>query len=178
MIRFLLILFLLFMAYEAGTALLASSYEPNSVPRAIVAEAGNATLRLPTPLTPLVETVVAQRRRCMSANPALTSMHSCSSLYFNELMAMAEQVVESVPNRVGFIGCARKCPSVAALCDGVREINESPAVAGPATNEAPPTELLNLPHPCINLEAVCLEGCLDKYWRGAYGPGPKTLERF
>ena len=90
-----------------------------------------------------IEGIVNRRVDCYLFSP-FERVNRCVIGYTTELVSLGRQEIQSAPDLSGFLESVHVCPIMYAVCMG--EIGD--------------------PVECISIEARCLDGMYDTYWRG------------
>ncbi|MCP4021584.1 MAG: hypothetical protein GY729_07065 [Desulfobacteraceae bacterium] len=101
--------------------------------------------------------IVQTRRDCFASQVTYDARNNtCRKEYTLSIFQLARENIKSAPMLGLFIRCIRECPIAGSLCTGEEGTNEDQ---------------------CIDMEARCIEFCLDKYWRGGeYADGHSYTE--
>lgn len=87
--------------------------------------------------------IAAARSECYRRTPEGRT-EACAGEYLNAVVAAGKRSINSAPDMGAFIHNVSRCPVVHSLCMG---------------------EFFD-PGRCLRMEAQCIEGILDRYWRG------------
>lgn len=109
--------------------------------------------RLSTELYPELVALIEDRQRCYVEKQGYSDrIDACRRDYLNRILETARVNIKAAPLLGNFIICIRDCPISHAICAGER--SEHPEL------------------PCTDVEAQCIEYCLDLYWRGGVPETP------
>lgn len=98
--------------------------------------------------------IIEARKECFSSQKSYDGRSAtCKRAYVNEIVRLARNKIKSAPMRGLFIRAIRECPIAGSLCNGEYGMQEIE---------------------CIEMEARCIEYCLDQYWRGGSFPDANT----
>jgi len=90
--------------------------------------------------------IVKDRKNCFSTQITYSERNNtCKREYTYQIVQLAREKIRSAPMRGLFIRCIRECPIAGSLCSGEDGTSEQQ---------------------CIQMEAQCIEYCLDEFWRG------------
>ncbi|MBF0228046.1 MAG: hypothetical protein HQK63_00395 [Desulfamplus sp.] len=99
-------------------------------------------------LKPIFLKIVNMRLKCYSdTSDYLLRLSNCRKQYQYELLRAARENLKSSPSLGEFMLCIQNCPLAYSFCNG-EELTE---------NES---------QNCQETEVLCVEGCLDAFWRG------------
>ncbi|WP_139786636.1 hypothetical protein [Desulfamplus magnetovallimortis] len=98
--------------------------------------------------------LIDERIKCYSETSDYSlRLNNCRKYYIFKILITAREQIKSAPSIGAFMRCVRDCPLAFSLCNGELAVEAIEA-------------------DCRDIEALCVEVCLDKYWRG------NTLEDF
>lgn len=98
--------------------------------------------------------IIKARKECFSTQKSWDARSvSCKRKYVNDIVLLARDKIKSAPMRGLFIRSIRECPIAGSLCKGEEGTQELE---------------------CMEMEARCIEYCLDAYWRGGSFPDGNT----
>ncbi len=92
--------------------------------------------------------IVKNRLKCYSANSDYSvRLSTCRKAYQYALLRAARENIKSSPSLGDFMLCIQNCPLAYSFCNG-EELSEGQS------------------KDCLQIEILCIESCLDKFWRG------------
>ncbi|MBF0378198.1 MAG: hypothetical protein HQK72_12060 [Desulfamplus sp.] len=99
-------------------------------------------------LKPILLKIVNNRLKCYSDTSEYSlRLSNCRKKYQYELLRAARENLKSSPSLGEFMLCTQNCPLAYSFCNG-EELTE---------NES---------QNCQEIEVLCVERCLDAFWRG------------
>lgn len=101
--------------------------------------------------------IIRNRNDCFSSRFSYSERKDkCNREYTNKIIRLIRAKIKSAPMPGLFIRCIKECPIAGSLCNGEEGRNELE---------------------CLEMEARCIEYCLDEYWRGGNFPNGSTYKK-
>lgn len=118
--------------------------------RKIVKRYGEIKKAEQSELKPFWIEIINKRIQCYSSTlDYRLRLQNCRKEYMYEILITAREETKSTPSLGEFMWCVRDCPLAFSLCKGEEYLEYSGIE-------------------CVEVESLCIEKCLDDYWRGRY----------
>lgn len=99
-------------------------------------------------LKPYLFEIVSERLKCYSKTSDYNQrLQKCRKEYMYKALRTAREQIKAAPSLGEFVTCVRDCPLSFSLCKGKE-------ASGYTDSD------------CKDVEILCIETCLDDYWRG------------
>ncbi len=101
-------------------------------------------------LKPLLLEIIDNRLQCYSKTSSYSlRLKNCRKEYIYQMLRTAREQIKAAPNVGEFVLCIRDCPLAFSFCNAEETMAYSEI-------------------DCREIEALCIETCLDNSWRGAH----------
>lgn len=99
-------------------------------------------------LNDLLIKIVEDRLQCYSEVSDYTlRLQKCRKEYTYNILRTAREQIKSAPSVGYFMRCIQECPITFSICSGEDNYSIDD-------------------RDCVEMEVLCIESCLDKFWRG------------
>ncbi len=117
----------------------------------------------PSSLAPRLIELAQKRVECFGASPLERFKGGCRSDYLNAIMKVGREEIVSAPRLGDFLANVDNCPVMYSVCMGEKSEQNCRVTDGERVCDYADDQVLN----CAAMEARCIDGVLDLYWRGS-----------